>query len=490
MLFNSSTYLLIFLPFVTLLYWKLPRQLHMWLIFSASILFYGFWRFDFVPLVLFSALLDYLIAIYIDRTNDLRARHRLLVVSIVVNLSILGFFKYLIFFTESAFSIARMVGYEPGAVELNIILPLGISFYIFQTISYTFDVYRREISPELDLLKYMCFVTFFGHMVAGPILRAKVLMPQFERRPSFKVSFLTEGLRRIMAGLVLKVVLADTIADFVDAGYAKPAGHHSFFDAWTLAFLFGFQIYFDFAGYSYIAIGSAKLLGITLPENFDFPYMSTSPREFWQRWHISLSTWIRDYLYLPLLGTFHSSRDDAWDTTSHANKRAPAWQRCYALFVTWIIMGLWHGANWTFALWGFYHACLIQGQRLFKYLREERDDDRFSALGFTVTLPLSMAGWIPFRCETVGDAVTMWVQMIDLSSLIHPSFGLSPNTYILSIALLSGMIGAYGWTKFVAPCLARQRILINVGETGYYTVTIALVVIFLQVKQQFIYFQF
>ncbi|MGJ0513403.1 MBOAT family O-acyltransferase [Methylocystis sp.] len=492
MLFNSSTYLLLFLPFVTVLYWNLPRRPRMWLIFLSSIVFYGFWRFDFVPLVLFSALMDYVLAIYIDRAQDPRARRRLLLLSIVANLSILCFFKYLGLLAESAFSFARLFGYEPGPIELKIILPLGISFYIFQTISYTFDVYRRELPPERDLLKYMCFVTFFGHMVAGPILRARVLMPQFERRPAFDVTLVMEGLKLILAGLLLKVVLADSVAEFVDTGFAKPAIDHSFLDAWTLAFLFGFQIYFDFAGYSHMAIGSAKLLGIALPDNFNFPYMSTSPREFWQRWQISLSTWIRDYLYLPLLGSFHSSRDEAWDTMSDTDiGPSSARQRSYALFLTWVIMGLWHGANWTFALWGFYHAVLVQAQRFLGYVKGKRRGRIWLVLGFAVTLPLSMAGWIPFRCQSVGDALTMWVRMSDLPSLARLRLGLSPNTYIIAASLMVGMFATWAWVVLVAnPRLVRWRVLDVISATGYYAVAIALVVLFLQVRAQFIYFQF
>jgi len=490
MLFNSSTYLLVFLPLVTVMYWHLPKRPRMWLIFFVSIIFYGFWRFDFVPLVLFSALLDYILAILIGRTENLQSRRRLLLISIVANLSILGLFKYLAFFTESAFSIARLIGYEPGPIELKIILPLGISFYIFQTMSYTFDVYRRDLPPEHDILKYMCFVTFFGQMVAGPILRARVLMPQFEVRIPFDITFVTEGLKRIIAGLFLKVVLADTIAGFVDAGFARPVTELSLVDSWTLAFLFGFQIYFDFAGYSHIAIGSAKLLGITLPENFFFPYLSTSPREFWQRWHISLSTWIRDYLYLPLLGSLSSSREDPWDTTSHSDMHISALHRGCALFLTWIIMGLWHGANWTFALWGLYHAVLIQGQRFLSYVPGERKSGIWAILGFVVTLPLSMAGWVPFRCQTVDDAIKMWLHMVDLPSLGRLSIGLAPNTYLLAAGLLLGMLATWLWTTFVQPQIVRWQSLEMVGATSYYAVTISLVIVFLQSKSQFIYFQF
>lgn len=414
----------------------------------------------------------------------------MLLISVFANLSILGFFKYLAFATESAFSIARVLGFEPGIIELKIILPLGISFYIFQTLSYTIDVYRREIEPERDWLKYMCFVTFFGHMVAGPILRARILLPQFSSRPPFDGKLIINGIKVILSGLFLKVVLADTIAPFVDAGFARTLSELSALDAWTLAFLFGFQIYFDFAGYSQIAIGSAKLLGITLPENFDFPYLATSPREFWKRWHISLSTWIRDYLYLPLVGTFKSAHESAWDTVGQADGPAKQSRRTAALFATWIIMGLWHGANWTFALWGLYHAVLIQGQRGLGNLTASWGDRTIAAAGFLVTLPLVMAGWVPFRCANVHDALTMWARMIDFQSLLRPSLGLAPNSYLMAAGLLVGMLAVWFWCKFVIPLAGRKLALSLPISTAYYAIAFSFAFIFLEVRQQFIYFQF
>ncbi len=490
MLFNSVTYLFVFLPLVCVLYWRLPARPRLWLVLLASLVFYGFWRFDFVPLVLLSAMLDYYIALAIGRSQDETLRRRLMLVSMLANLAILGFFKYLIFFTGSAYSLARMIGYEPGPVELKIILPLGISFYIFQTMSYTLDVYRREFPPKRDMLTYLCFVTFFGHMVAGPILRARVLIPQFEIRPAFEPAFVTEGIKRILAGLFLKVVLADTMAGYVDTGFARPPGELGPIDAWTLAFLFGFQIYFDFAGYSHIAIGSARLMGIHLPENFNFPYLSSSPREFWQRWHISLSAWIRDYLYLPLLGTFHSSRDQTLDPISGAGRRVSPWRRTYALFTTWIIMGLWHGANWTFALWGLYHATLVQGQRLLMASIRPGEGLHWRLAGFAVTLPLAMAGWVPFRCTSVGDALVMWTRMLDVSGFLRPSLSLPPNAYLTCVLLLAGMLIVWGWTRLAVPYLSRSVTAQATLGTAYFAVTAAFVIVFLQVKAQFIYFQF
>lgn len=489
MLFNTATYVMLFLPLVTLAYWQLPRRARLWLILIASLVFYGFWRIDFIPLVLFSAMLDYYLALLIARTEEPGKRRRVMLWSVAANLGILGFFKYLNFATQSVGSIAQWLGYQPGFVELNIILPLGISFYIFQTLSYTIDVYRREIEPERDWLKYLCFVTFFGHMVAGPILRARTLLPQFDTRPPFDHALILDGLKRILAGLFLKVVIADTIAGFVDTGFQRNPAELSGIDAWTLAFLFGFQIYFDFAGYSHIAIGSAKLLGITLPENFNFPYLATSPRDFWQRWHISLSTWIRDYLYLPIVGTFRSAKETAWDTVGTSDDQPSQARRAWALFLTWTIMGLWHGANWTFAIWGLYHATLIQAQRLIG-ARSSGGSSWRAIAGFGVTLPLMMAGWVPFRCRTVGDTFTMWGRMVDPSAYGRGMLGLQPNAYMVAAAVMAGMMLVWAWRTYAAPRVERYQWADGALATAYYTVTIAMVFICLQAKAQFIYFQF
>ena len=365
MLFNSLTYLL-FLIVVVAIYWQLPPRPRLWLVFAASCVFYGFWRLEFLPLLLFSAVMDYGLARWIDGTQNNRRRKRLLIVSIVANLSILFFFKYLIFFRDATYSVAALAGYHPGFVELKIILPLGISFYIFATISYVIDVYRREFPAERDLLLYACFVVYFPHLVAGPILRARSLIPQLRDRPRFELSMVTTGIARIVAGLFLKVVLADPIGQTVNDGFARAASSLTGTDSWTLAFLFGFQIYFDFAAYSSIAIGSALVMGIALPENFDWPYLAATPRSFWRRWHISLSTWIRDYVYLPMAGAYRRQGNDAIGANASAPQAGlPREQRTLPLFATWALMGLWHGANWTFVVWGVYHAAMVWLHRQF-----------------------------------------------------------------------------------------------------------------------------
>lgn len=295
MIFNSVTYLL-FLALVVLFYWQLPRGPRLWLLFLGSLTFYGFWRVEFLPVMLASTVIDYVAARAIAASGSPGRRRAWLALSLFVNLGLLFYFKYLIFFAENAVGLLRALGLDVEDPTFSIILPLGISFYTFQTISYTVDVYRGFIEPEEDFVLYACFVTFFPQLVAGPVLRAREVVPQLTTRPRFEVSDLAEGLRRVLSGLFLKVVLADNLAPLVDAGFGQSVATLSAIDVWTLAFLFGFQIYFDFSGYSHIALGCARMMGIRFPENFDFPYLATSPREFWRCWHISLSSWIRDYL--------------------------------------------------------------------------------------------------------------------------------------------------------------------------------------------------
>ena len=301
MIFNSLTFL-VFLITVVTAYWLLPNRLRLYLVFISSLTFYGFWRIEFIPVMLFSVVIDYFVSLKILETDEEKVRKRLLYISLAGNLGLLFYFKYLIFFSNTAIGFGNLLGMTLDPIALKIILPLGISFYTFQTISYTVDVYRRKILPEKNFILYASYVTFFPQLIAGPILRAGEVIHQLSSRSEFQWANISIGLRRIFYGLFLKVILADNLAPFVDTGFAMSISDMSALDVWTLSFLFGFQIYFDFSAYSHIALGSAKLMGINFPENFNFPYLATSPRDFWKKWHISLSSWIRDYLYLPLAG--------------------------------------------------------------------------------------------------------------------------------------------------------------------------------------------
>jgi D-alanyl-lipoteichoic acid acyltransferase DltB (MBOAT superfamily) len=380
----------------------------------------------------------------------------------------------------------RAAGFDVADPAWNIILPLGISFYTFQTISYTVDVYRRLIRPERDFVLYACYVTFFPQLVAGPILRAREVIGQLNARPAFSLSDFSVGIRRVLFGLFLKVVLADNLAPLVDAGYAEPTSALGALDVWTLAFLFGFQIYFDFSAYSHIALGSARLMGIHFPENFNFPYLATSPRDFWKRWHISLSSWIRDYLYLPLMG--EAVRDDSTGGLAQVVDDQRERRRVRSLFLTWAIMGLWHGANWTFVLWGVYHAVLVYLQRVIGPRLPDFPARTAAIGGWLITLPLAMLGWIPFRAQSVGDALDL------MSKVVMPtqyfSLGLRENNYLVAALLLAAIVATRSFRDVVQPWLMRRPLVWTATQASGYAVLVALVFVFLRPINQFIYFQF
>lgn len=485
MIFNSVTFL-VFLALVTALYWALPKRPRIWLLFLSSLTFYAFWRIEFLALMLISTLIDYVAA---RRIVEAPHQKKLWVVaSLTVNLSLLFLFKYLMFATENAVGLLQFIGFDVAPPEMSIILPLGISFYTFQTISYTLDVYRGFVKPEKNFALYGCYVTFFPQLVAGPILRAKEVMPQIRERPRFALHDFTSGIQRVLCGLFLKVVLADNLSPMVDDGFAQPVATLSALDVWALAFLFGFQIYFDFAGYSHVAIGCARMMGIRFPENFNFPYIATSPRDFWKRWHISLGSWIRDYLYLPLTG--EKVRDVSTGGLAVAMQDAPAPKRNRnrALFESWAIMGLWHGASWTFVLWGIYHATLVFGHRKLSHVGSGWPATVRGLVGFCVTFPLGMLGWIPFRAQTLGDSLHMFGTVLDPRAYF--SLGLRENYYLVAALLVIGVTGASLIDTHVMPRLRVRPTLGFATETAVLAVMIVLVFVFLRPIQQFIYFQF
>ena len=489
MIFNSVTFLLLLTVSVAL-YWVLPLRPRLWMLFIASLMFYGFWRVDFVSLMLLSSGVDYVAALGIARARDDERRRKLwLISSLAINFGLLFVFKYAGFALDNAANLLSLFGFE-WHPKLDIILPLGISFYTFQSVSYTIDVYRREREAERDYLMFACFVTYFPQLVAGPILRASELLDQLGTRSKWRADEMVLGLRRILFGLFLKVGLADNIAEQVDIGFAQDIAFLHALDVWTLAFLFGFQIYFDFAGYSQIAIGSAHLMGIRFPENFNFPYLATSPREFWQRWHISLSSWIRDYLYVPLSRTLGASAGAA--QLGHSSEKglstAPtsSARDVRPLLLTWIIMGFWHGAAWTFVLWGAYHGLLVLAHRAIRGRKLVPDTPLGSVLGWCATLPLIMLGWIPFRAQSLEVTLTMWSRVLDPRQYL--ALGLRENSY-LSAATVLLLITVAGLVSGRVARWAERPISLPVLAAGY-AVVIGVVVVLLRPISQFIYFQF
>ena len=343
MLFNSYEFF-IFLPIVFFLYWfvfKNNLKFQNTLILLASYVFYSWWDWRFLSLIIISTIIDYLIGLKIYKSNDLHIKRYYLLFSIIVNLGILGFFKYYNFFIDSWIILLNSVGYYPSSVwTLNVILPVGISFYTFQTMSYSLDIYYNKLKPTRDIISFAAFVSFFPQLVAGPIERASNLIPQILNKRTFKYNNGVQGLRLILWGMFKKVVVADSLSLQVDYCFNN---YHTLNGG--LLFLgliyFSFQIYCDFSGYSDIAIGTAKLFGIDLMKNFKYPYFSRNVAEFWRRWHISLSTWFRDYMYIPLGGS-----------------KMGRWISIRNIFIIFIISGFWHGANWTFIAWGLCHAII------------------------------------------------------------------------------------------------------------------------------------
>ncbi len=483
MIFNSVTYLL-FLAISVTLYWCLPSRPRLWMLFLGSLMFYGFWRFDFLIVMLASAVVDYVASLRLAKTEDPTRRKVLLAISLVLNLGLLGYFKYLQFVVDTAFSFSSIFGSTGESPNLGILLPLGISFYTFQTISYTIDVYRRQVEPIRDFLMYGLYVVFFPQLVAGPILRQSEVVPQLTTRPAFEYRFLIEGFKRVLVGLFLKVCCADNIAALVDDGFLIKSTMLSAVDVWTLAFLFGFQIYFDFSAYSHIAIGSARMMGISFPENFNFPYLAVSPKDFWGRWHISLSSWIRDYLYLPLCGVRFGNKSDEGLGTALESKQTR--NRTFALFVTWATMGLWHGAGFQFLLWGLYHALVILIYRGSEPLRRMLPISVRNLGGWGLTLPTMMFGWIFFRAASAEQALDLAKRALSPFSL---ALGLRENLYLVAALFLVGIILAF-WGQKVFPRMSKHPFTMFLLLSFYYAILIFFVTVFLRPVEQFIYFQF
>ena len=400
MLFNSAEYA-VFLAVVFVVFWALARlQLARTLfLFAASYFFYAYWNPKYLLLIWATCTLDFLIARRLATEPTAGRRKALLVTSVVVNLSVLGMFKYFNFFADSAAAAFNLFGVQADHVHLDVVLPVGISFYTFQAMAYVIDVYRGNLKPARSYLRYLLFVAFFPHLVAGPIMRASLLLPQFDKAPVLRAGDGADGLFRIMVGLFKKVLIADFLAaNLVDRVFDYP-DHFSSLEVLVGVYAYALQIYCDFSGYSDIAIGSAKLLGFKLMKNFDAPYKAHSLQDFWHRWHISLSTWLRDYLYVPLGG----SRGSAAKTYRN-------------LLVTMLLGGLWHGASWTFVIWGAMHGGALAATRAWQRWRDARWPEwRPSQIGRAVAVVLTFhfvcLAWVFFRAEDLPGAWAVLAQI-------------------------------------------------------------------------------
>src|SRR5690554_2147870 len=414
MLFNSIDFA-IFLPIVFVLYWfvfnkNLKKQ--NLLIVIASYVFYGWWDWRFLSLIVFSTIVDFLISNLLVKKYSSLQRKLLLWTSISVNLGFLGFFKYYNFFADNFVEAFKLFGNELNVSTLNIILPVGISFYTFQTLSYTIDVYKRKLEPTNDFIAFSAFVSFFPQLVAGPIERATNLLPQFYKKRDFNYSNAVDGMRQILWGLFKKIVIADNCAEYANIVF----NNSSDYSGSTLllgAIFFTFQIYGDFSGYSDIAIGTSRLFGFNLMKNFAFPYFSRDIAEFWRRWHISLSTWFRDYLYIPLGGS-----------------KGGTWMKVRNTFIIFLVSGFWHGANWTFIVWGalnaIYFLPLLLTHRNRTHLetvaRGKILPSPKEILQMGATFSLTTLAWVFFRAENIKHAFSYLGEIFSSSLLSIPSF--------------------------------------------------------------------
>jgi len=483
MLFTSFDFL-IFLPVVFSIYWMLGKdnlRLQNIILFFASYIFYGWWDFRFCGLLLASTLLDFFTGIQIARATG-SSKKRWFLLSLVVNLGILGVFKYYNFFADSAMYLLQSGGFSVHFNLLNIVLPVGISFYTFHGISYVYDIYKDKIRPNTDFWQYSVFVSFFPLLVAGPIERATHLLPQLKEKRKFDYPMAVLGLRQMLWGFFKKMVIADNCSSLVELTFSNPQNY----TGGTLilgALLFSIQIYCDFSGYSDIALGTAKLFGINLLRNFNFPYFSRDIAEFWRKWHISLTSWFRDYLYIPLGGSKEGLVKSIRNT-----------------FIVFIVSGFWHGANWTFIWWGILHASyfmvlLLSGKnrqhldsvaegKLFPSLRE------FGAM--SLTFALVTVAWIIFRSDTIGKAIIYYRRIITGSVL--------DIQYNIQVVRQSIYLFALIVPFFILEWMGRHRhfAIENMASGSHYLVRwtfyaslLFILGMFLSPKgTQFIYFQF
>ena len=483
MLFNSLDFAF-FLPIVFFCYWfilSFNLKVQNFFLLIASYIFYGWWDYRFLSLIIFSTLLDYFAGIFMGKEEDEKKRRLILLISLTGNLGLLGFYKYFNFFITEFSETFSFFGVQLDSWSLQIILPVGISFYTFQTLSYTIEVYKKTIQPIRNFIIFAAFISFFPQLVAGPIERASHLLPQFSKKRKFEYSEACEGLRQILWGLFKKVVIADNCAEYVNIVFSDPSSHNSSI-LLLAAILFAFQIYGDFSGYSDIAIGTSRLFGFNLMQNFAYPYFSRNIPEFWRRWHISLSTWFRDYVYIPLGGNRGSTKI-----------------KIRNILIVFLLSGFWHGANWTFVFWGFLNALYFLPVLIWRKKRNYSGVVAANAflpnlkeLSLIIsTFFLTVLTWIFFRSPTVHDAFYYLGEMwnIDIFSIPHLDASLSTKILISLIGIMllvewNARKKLFGLSHFASdsPLIVRW---------GFYAFLICCTGMYMHTEEiPFIYFQF
>ncbi len=483
MLFNSFTFA-IFLPIVFLIYWAIPHKWRWVVLFVSSYYFYMSWNVKYVVLILFTTFISYACALGLERADGPKKKKILIVSTMIASLGCLFFFKYFNFASESIANILNLFTLQMHPITLNLLLPVGISFYTFQTLGYVIDVYRGDVKAEKNFGKYATFIAFFPQLVAGPIERTKNLMPQILEEHKFDYEKAASGLRLMAWGFFKKIVIADTLAVSVDTVYDSLRMYKGF-PLLVASVLFSIQIYCDFAGYSDIAIGTARLFGIDLMKNFDSPYFSTSVKDFWARWHISLSTWLRDYIYIPLGGN-----------------RVSKGRNAFNLMATFLISGLWHGANWTYVVWGGIHGL---GQVIEKFLFKVKKKYKNQKPGgikwwfsVFVTFVFATFAWVFFRAETIGDAFYVLQNMF--CGITNPSLYVSQITTYLGMDKLTllgmiisvGMLMVFDYYSLTVDVLGKLK---EKKRTVRWIVYVAFILFLIfnvpaTSGQEFIYFQF
>jgi D-alanyl-lipoteichoic acid acyltransferase DltB (MBOAT superfamily) len=473
MCFNSYAFALFFGTLFPA-YWLLGRwpRIQNIALLAAGYYFYASWSPRFLALLVLTTVMDYACGLWVDKIERKEGRRAVVALSMALNLGMLGYFKYYNFFAENLLALFEHAGVPITLRQIEVVLPIGISFYTFQSMSYVIDVYRREIKPTKNLVQFAVFVSFFPHLVAGPIMRPTTLLPQVAAPRRFALDRFYDGVYLIFWGMFEKVVVADNLAVVVNDLF----GRWSTLDgglALLAIYAFAFQIYGDFAGYTNMARGVAKCLGFELPLNFNLPYFATSPRDFWNRWHISLSQWLRDYLYIPLGGN-----------------RGGRMLTCRNVMLTMLLGGLWHGAQWTFVAWGFYHGALLVVHRLagpyLEKIRPQRDFDRacWTGVRMIVTFHLVCVGWLIFRAASLEQAVGMLSAIVNRPAL--PSAG-----YLVPVALAIiplWLVQYFQYTAGDLNVIARTPWYVR---SAFYTACFYAIVIVGQFGgEQFIYFQF
>ncbi len=480
MLFNSFSFA-IFLPIVFAIYWLLPHKFRWILLLIASYYFYMSWNVKYVILILFTTAVSYFAAIYIEKAKDKKRKKCVLIWAALLCLGVLFFFKYFNFATESISNILSLFTIQISPLTINLLLPVGISFYTFQTLSYVIDVYKGEVKAERHFGYYATFISFFPQLVAGPIERTRNLLPQIKERHLFDYSEATYGLKLMAWGYFKKIVIADTLARYVSTVYDDPK-QFAGFSLILASLFFTIQIYCDFSGYSDIAVGTAKLLGINLMNNFKSPYFSQSVKEFWSRWHISLSTWFRDYVYIPMGGN-----------------RVGKIKKIRNLMVTFLISGLWHGANWTYVIWGGLHGIVQSIENLFTSKSKQRESEDKLKWGRVVLVFLfSTVAWVFFVSNSVSDAIYVFQHAFDGISMpvayLREGFSniYMDWTILLKIVLMMVPLVIYDYVSL------KQDVIIEIGKKSLikrwiiYVIFLLVIVFFSQkgIAAEFVYFQF